>query len=131
MSQGQEQKELYEVCANCERFFPSSYMRTLYAKDERGLPMPLRFCANCLNPQLTYIQGRLELGPFGTFDINVPLAIVFSLALVILSLNIVLGMAVGGLLGMMIALAGLLVGTGIGVGLIVNVVCTSKGFSSP
>jgi hypothetical protein len=130
MTPSQEQKELIEVCASCERFFPSSYMRTLYAKDERGLPVPLRFCQNCLNPQLTYIQGRLELGPFGTFPINVPLAIVFSLALVILSLNSVLGRAVGGLLGLMIALAGVLVGTGIAVGLVVNAVCTSKGSSS-
>ena len=130
MSQQEEQKELYEVCANCERFFPSSYMRTLYAKDRRGLPVPLRFCANCLNPQLTYIQGRLELGPFGTIDINVPLAIVFSLALVIISLNIGFGKAIGGFLGLMIALAGVLVGTGIAVGLVVNAVCTSKGSSS-
>lgn len=131
MTPSQEQKELIEVCASCERFFPSSYMRTLYAKDEHGLPVPLRVCAKCLNPQLTYIQGRLELGPFGTFQINVPLAIVFCLALVIIALNIAFGMIHGGLLDMMIALAGILVGTGIAVGLVVNAICTSRGSSSP
>lgn len=130
MTKAEEQKQLYEVCANCEGFFPSSYMRTIYAKDKRGLPVPLRFCINCLNPQLTYIQGRLELGRLGTFDINVPLAIVACLALVIVALNIVLGMAVGGFLGLMIALVGILLGTGIAVALMVNGACTSKGSSS-
>lgn len=51
-----------EVCAFCERFFPSSQMSTKYAKDPDGKTVALRVCRSCLHFQLTYIQGLTPRG---------------------------------------------------------------------
>jgi hypothetical protein len=115
---------LYESCTLCGRLYPSSYMRTVYAKDRRGMPMPVRFCTNCLNPNLTYIAAGSQLAQF-----DAPRIFGLALAIIVALLNITLGMAAGGLLGLFLAVTGLLLGTGIAVAFMVSITCTQQGSS--
>jgi hypothetical protein len=86
--------------------------------------MPVRFCTNCLNPNLTYITGGSRLAQF-----DVPRVFGLALAIIMALLNIALGMVAGGLLGVFIAVTGLLLGTGIAVAFMVSITCNQQGFS--
>jgi predicted RND superfamily exporter protein len=85
------------------------------------LPLPLRFCPNCLNPNLTYIAGGSTFAQFDTFRI-----FGLALAVIVALLNIALGKIAGGLLGLFLAVTGLLLGAGIAVAFMVSITCTQQ-----
>ncbi len=96
------------MCGLCETLQPSSEMVDIYIRDSHGLPVPVRFCKHCANPQVTYIASHMKIA-----SVQVPSIIGFALGITIALLNVALGGLAGGQLGLFVALAGILTGTGI------------------
>lgn len=98
-----------EVCARCEMFKPSSEMTNVYARDANGKIVCLRLCRTCASPILTYIAGRWATIP----SIDSGRLLLAGLALVLVVLNVIFGIIIGGSHGFAVALSGILVGAGI------------------
>ena len=103
-------KDPYEICAICETMHPASEMCDKYVRNaETGLPVRLRICRSCLHPQITYIQSRM----LPAFAFDVPRTLMAALASVLVALNVIFGLIVGGSMGFAVALTAIMVGAGI------------------
>lgn len=102
-----------EVCVRCEMFKPSAEMTNVYARDANGQIVCLRLCHACANPVITYIAARLPR----IHSVDSGRVVIASLALVLVVLNVIFGLVIGGPHGFGVALAGMLVGAGIFVSL--------------
>lgn len=98
-----------EVCARCEMFKPSSEMTNVYARNANGQVVCLRLCRTCANPVLTYIAGRIPR----IVPVDAGTLLIASLALILVVLDVIFGLIIGGSRGFAIALAGMLVGAGV------------------
>jgi hypothetical protein len=76
---------------------------------ETGLPVRLRICHSCLHPQITYIQSRT----LPAFAFDVPRTLMAALASVLVALNVIFGLIVGGSMGFAVALTVIMIGAGI------------------
>jgi hypothetical protein len=100
----------YEICAICETMHPASEMCDKYVRNaETGLPVRLRICRSCLHPRTTYIQSRM----LPAFAFDVPRTLMEALASVLVALNVIFGLIVGGSMGFAVALTAIMVGAGI------------------
>jgi len=105
-----------EVCARCELFKPANEMVNVYARDASGQVITLRLCRTCVNPVLTYIAGRLpRIVPVDSGQV-----LIASLVLILVVLDVIFGLVIGGSHGFAIALAGMLAGAGVLVSLAVT-----------
>ena len=98
-----------EVCARCEMFKPSSEMTNVYARAANGKIVCLRLCRTCASPVLTYIAGRWPTIP----SIDSGRLLLAGLALMLVVLNVIFGIIIGGPHGFTVALSGILIGAGI------------------
>ena len=103
-------KDPYEICAICETMHPASEMCDKYVRNaETSLPVHLRICDSCLHPRITYIQSRM----LPAFAFDVPRTLMAALASVLVALNVIFGLIIGGPVGFAVALSAIMVGAGI------------------
>jgi len=102
------QKNPYMACARCQTFHLASEMTPVPALDASGKTVPLYLCPACMYPRITYIQGF----PFRWLAHDVPRMLMVSLAAVLVVLNVIFGIIIGGPAGFAVMLSAMLVGAG-------------------
>jgi hypothetical protein len=107
--EGMSQKNPYMACARCETFHLASEMTPVPALDATGKTVALYLCRACMHPRTTYIQGFT----FPWLGHDVPRTLMASVAAVLVALDVIFALIIGGTPGLALALSAILVGAGI------------------
>jgi len=97
-----------EVCALCNIFQPTSELEDVPFLDANRNVITLRICRRCRKQQLTYIQARWA----NWIHLDVPRTLMVSLVAVLVVLNVIFALIIGGSVGFAVMLSAMLVGAG-------------------